>query len=328
VIRLVLVELRRLFARRVVWLTVVGALVVVVAALVGVDQQARWVNEYRAESVQWFEEAQRDWEANGRQMVAQCELDQEAERRRTGDATVDYGCDTMRAPVESDYLSDMPSLVEQYRLALGALTYPFLFLALAMGSTSVAAEFSHRTLGSWLTFVPRRVPVFTSKVTAAALGSLPLVGVGLLLILLGAPVVFRIHGVDDSMTGEHWEQTAWIAARMVLLACAAGAFGAAAAFLLRHSGAVIGLMVGYLVLVEGVLGSMLPALGRFLLGRNIQAFVQDGAEWASYVDCESINGCREVIHRISLEHGAVELSLLLAVVLVVALVHFVRSDVE
>lgn len=329
--RLVKVELRRLFSRRVVWLALAAAAAIVVMTLFGVHQQAVWVDESRAQAQQMYEEAITYQEEMGQAELDRCKADEEVARRQSGDARIDFGCEEMmREPQLSDFIDTMPSLVDQYRQLLTYLVYPFLFLALAVGSTHVAAEFAHRTLGSWLTFVPRRVPVFASKVLAAALAALPVVATALVLVLIGVPAVFRLHGIDDGLTGDDWTSVGWMALRVVGLAMIAGALGAAAAFLLRHSAAVIGLMVGYLVLAEGVVRNMLPALTPWLLRVNIDAVVQHGTTWEQWpLSCDGIDVlCEPTIHQLSFAHGLTVLLVVLLVVVGVALLTFRRADVD
>lgn len=329
--RLVMVELHRVLARKAVWLAVVGAVVVVLVALFGVHQAALSVNASRANAQQILEEQLAWWEESGQEEADRCFAEQETARRQSGDARIDFGCEQMaRPPQLEDFLMSMPSLATQYEELLGYLVYPFLFLALALGSTSVAAEFTHRTMGSWLTFVPRRVPVFLSKVLAAALAAVPVVGLGLVLLLLGVPALFRFHGIDDGVSGPQWVSLAWMALRIVLLAMIAGALGAAAAFLLRHSAAVLGLMIGYLVLAEGILRGMVTGLTPYLLGVNIDAFVKHGTEWVEWPTfCDDVTVmCREIVHPVSFAHGATVLLALLAVVVVAGLLHFRRADVS
>lgn len=329
--RLLKVELRRLFSRRVVWLALVAAVLVVAAALFGVHQQAVWVKDSQAQAQAMYEEAMEYWQPPSQADLDACLAEETQARQQSGDGRIDFGCEEMsREPRLSDFINQMPSMLDQYRDLLAGLVHPFLFLALAIGSTHVAAEFAHRTLGSWLTFVPRRVPVFASKVGAAAVAAVPMVTAALALILAGVPAVFRLHGIDDGLTGEDWSEVAWMAVRIVGLAMMAGALGAAAAFLLRHSGAVIGLMVGYLVLAEGLLLGMFPRLTPWLLSINIDAFVRHGTEWVEWPQtCDDVTVmCREIVHEVSFTQGALVLLGVLLVVVLVALARFVRADVD
>lgn len=329
--RLIAVELRRLLSRRVTVLGFIGAVAIGLMALFGVHQLAGSLNHQRATAQQMLEEAQSYWEPASEEDFRTCIRDQTQARLQPGMRDVDFGCEQMRRPPQlQDFIPVYPSMAEQYGELLGYLVYPLMLLPLALGSTGVAAEFSHRTMGSWLTFVPRRVPVFLSKLTAAALMSVPLVATGLVVVLLGVPALFRYHGIDDGVTGAQWVDLGWHAARIIALAVLAGVFGAALAFLLRHSAVVVGLILGYLVVVEGVVRSFFPSLTPYLLGVNVPAVAQDGHTWTQWPTfCDDVTvSCRPVEQEISLTHGAVVLVALVAVAALLALARFLRSDVD
>ncbi|WP_122260629.1 ABC transporter permease subunit [Ornithinimicrobium cerasi] len=324
--RLLRVELHRLIARKVVWLTVLAALAIGLLTVSGVFLQARSIDQARAglnqDYEQMVEQVERDRES--------CQVEEERERRRTGDPSVDFGCEGIVVPTLEEMYGQMPSLNDQYRTLLSGSSYAFMFLALAMGSTAVAAEFAHRTMGSLLTFVPRRTPVFAAKVLAPALASIPHVLVGLTTLLLGIPAVFRWFRIDDAVTGAEWVSLGWMALRIITITMLAAALGAAAAFLVRHSGMVIGIMVGYLVLVETfVAGAGGGPLGKLALTRNIAAWVQNGTVWESWpMSCGPFEECRPIRHELSFTHGAVELGLLLAVIMLLGWLRFRRSDLD
>ena len=322
--RLTAVELRRLAARKVVWFALLGTAAIVLATLATVFFQARGIDLARAGMNQEYERIVADHQ----QWVAECQQEEALERRRTGDPSVDFGCADMAPPTVEEMYGQMPSLAEQYGVLLQGLVYPFAFLALVLGSTAVAAEFAHRTMGSWLTVEPRRTPVFGSKVLAPALASVPVTVTGLALVLVGVPAVFRWFRLDDGVTGSEWVDLGWTALRLVVVAVVAGALGAGAAFLVGHSGVVVGVIVGYLVLVEGMVGSALGGVQPYLLGRNISAFVQDGTEWEIYAGCTGFEECLPVRHSLSLEHGATVLAVLLGVVLLLAWARFRTADID
>lgn len=322
--RLTMVELHRLWARKVVWVTLLAAVAIVLVTLFGVYSQARQIDEARAGANASYEQMVEENE----RAVEQCTQEEARERRRTGDPAVDFGCEQMQPPSIEDMYGQMPPLTEQYEGLLVGLVYPFAFLALAMGSTAVAAEFAHRTMGTLLTFEPRRTRVFLAKLLAPTLAAVPMTVAGLLLVLLGVPAVFRWFGIDDSMSGEDWTSLLWTAARVVVVAALAGALGAAAAFLVRHSGVVIGVLVGYLVLAEGFISGMFSGLQPYLLGRNIEAFVRDGARWEDWSTCTGFGECIPTVHTISLTHGAVELLVVVGVVALLGWARFRTADID
>ncbi|AXH95615.1 ABC transporter permease subunit [Ornithinimicrobium avium] len=322
--RLLRVELGRLVARKVVWVTLLAAVAIVLVTLFGVFTQARQIDHARSGADASYQQMVEDNE----RMIEECKLEEAQERRRSGDPSVDFSCEQMRPPSIEDMYGQMPALTDQYRMLLTGLVYPFAFLALAMGSTAVAAEFSHRTMGTLLTFEPRRTRVFVAKVVAPALAAVPMTVVGMVLVLLGVPAVFRWFHLDDGVPADDWRFLLWMALRVVVVAALAGAFGAAAAFLVKHSGVVIGVLVGYLVLAEGFIGNMFFSVQRFLLGRNIDAFVNDGAQWESWDNCTGFSECVPVKHSITGTHGAVELAVLLAAVALLAWARFRTADVD
>lgn len=326
-IRLIRVELTRLLSRRIPLLAVLAAVAMSLFAIYFVNNAATQLDRARSGQDEMLEQAIADWEQNGERYIAECVQGQEEERRAMGDASIDWGCDEMTAPTAEEYYGSMPSLEEQYEQLLVGLNVPLLLLVMALGSTHVAAEFSHRTMGSWLTFVPRRLQVYASKIVSAAIAAIPVVAVGLVVVLIGVPLVFRLHGIDDSVPPDGWSSIIWTAVRTILLGAAAGAFGAALGFLLKHSAAVIGLMLAYAVAVEGFVATSLPDLSRYTLMRNGAAVVDHGTRWTTYV-CNDTGTCREVRHTLSFTHGVVTLSIILAVVLALALWRFWRSDVD
>ncbi|WP_130014680.1 ABC transporter permease subunit [Serinicoccus sediminis] len=327
--RLVAVELQRLRARRIVLLALVASVLVAGFALFTVYQHAVQLERARSGADVMFQQQLEWWEENGEQERATCLQQQEEERRLSGDGSVDFGCEQLRPPTPESMYGAMPSLAAQYDELLVTLAYPFLLLALLVGSTHVAAEFTHRTMGSWLTFVPRRGLVFTSKVLAAALVSVPVVGVGVGLVLLGVPAVFRWHGIDGGGSSEVWVALAWAVVRILGAGLLAGALGAGAGFLVRHSAVVVGVLVGYLAVVEAILGSTVSRASRFLLSNNVRGFIENGTEWRVVEDCWGPTGeCREVVERLSFAQSATTLVVVVLVVLGLALWRFVRSDVD
>ncbi len=210
---------------------------------------------------------------------------------------------------------------------LNGLTSIFLLVSLLLGASATAAEYSHRTMGTWLTFEPRRSLVYLSKVTAVAIASLPAVVLGLVLAALGIFAVYQLNGLPTSLPTAQWLSLLWQGLRLIVLSTGAAAFGAALGTLLRRTSLVLGLVLVYTLVGETLIGGILPALTPALLGTNINAFVQNGATWITY-DCTGQGGCREIEHLLPLGQASVYLGVLIALVLIVAWVIFRRRDVE
>ena len=88
--------------------------------------------------------------------------------------------------------------------------------------------------------------------------------------------------------------------------------------------------VGYFVVVEGFFVQMVSGAQAWSLFQSFQAVLR-GRSTYGVEDCTTTSSglsCTWVERTVSLTHGAVELTVLLAVVLAVALVVFRRRDVS
>ena len=184
--RLTKVELRRLVSRRLVVLAMVAGLVVSALALLGVWQQSRPMSDEEQRRAQvYYEQAVADWEEHGDEWVAQCRDDQAAEREATG-SDVDFMCQDYAAPQEADFLRTAPPLEQTLPSLLSIHANLLIFLALLIGATATAAELSTGAMSSWLTFEPRRLRVYASKMLAPGIGVLPFAAGALVVVVAGA----------------------------------------------------------------------------------------------------------------------------------------------
>lgn len=325
------VELRRLLARKILHVTLLAIVVTIGASLWGLSSNLRTPVQIEEQARADLAQAHAEWEQFGGADdvgVQQCLEDERRERNAQGDQTIDYGC-VWEEPVLEDFLQGYrpPSLADSYeQLLLGTGMLVF-FTALLGGSTFTAAEHSHRTLGTWLTFEPRRDRVFGSKILAAGLAAIPVAVIAGALILLGTAALYKFKGVDDAVAPAEWADLGWMGARIVLLAVLLGMVGAAAGLLLRNTGAVLGILVGYLLVVENLVNGLVPSLSRYLISNNLLAWVNDGHtlfEWR----CDPTGECREVLTPISLEHGALVIGIVALAVILVSWLVLRRRDVD
>lgn len=328
------VELRRILSRKIVHLSVLAILAVMAVTFWGLWQSVQPQSAFEDQAREQFELMHSDWESQqefyDEEAVAQCLDDQADERERMGDDTIEFGCEWPE-PVLQDVLDGYapPSMAALYQTQLLQTGILVFLLVLLGGSTATAAELSHRTLGTWLTFEPRRDRVFGSKVLASGLIAIPITAVLLALILGGIPLLYRIRGVDDAVTAAQWADIGWMSARVMALAVVLGMVGAAAGLLVRHTGAVLGIAAGYVLVVESMVRGLFPERVKFLLSENLAAWVNDGTEIRTWVCDDGFSGnCREVVTPVSLEHGAVVLGLVSLVVILVSWWVFRRRDVS
>lgn len=325
--RLARVELRRLFSRRFAWLAFLAALVVTGLLVFSLGEQSKPLSGAELQMQQQsFEQAQKDWKAHGPQMVKSC-LKGQAEERKTN-PEADFGCDKLE-PTLANWGKPAPQLGQLASSGLRDVSYVLGFVAFILGAGFVAAEFSTGAIGNWLTFEPRRVRVYGSKLAAAGLGVLPLGVVMVGLTIAGAFVISSMWG-STALTGAQSAHLWWGALRVVVLTVVSGVVGAAFGGLLRHTAAVIGVAAAYIVLVEGIFAGVLSSSQPWLVTKNIDAWVQHGTTYGvsqCHLDSGGNYACNYVEKTLSFGHGAVYLAVATAVIALLSGWLFRRRDV-
>lgn len=322
------VELRRIASRTLVLMTVVGAVLATVAVIFGAWQTAQPVSAAEtAQAERAYQEALADWELHGEVAVAQC-LEDEARETELQGERVDFACDQME-PQREWYVMQPPLLHEMMPGQLGQLGMLLLLAAFLVGATSTGAEISTGAIGNWLTFEPRRLLVYGSKVLAAGLAVLPPALLLLLVTAGGTWFVADRYGLADAMTAQHWADTGWTVLRVLALTGVTAAVGAALGFLLRHTAAVLGVAIGYAVVVEGMLGGLLRDAQQWLVLRNIEAWVAGSSVYYTDVCTTGPGGtvCEGVEHTLGAAQAAGYLAVLAVVLTLLAAVVFRRRDV-
>jgi ABC-2 type transport system permease protein len=328
-IRLTKVELRRLYSRRLTFIAVLGALAITGLMLFGTYQQAKPLSgpeltQARAQ----FDLARKDFEANGKQQAQDCLKDQ-ANAQQT-DPKADFGC-SQSGPTLENFVKPQAKFTEVIPGVLLGGSYLLAFVGLVVGAGFVAAEFSSGSIANWLTFEPRRMRVYASKLAAAGLGVLPVALTLLALLTAGAWLIVGRYGSTAGTTAKVWGDLGEMGARSVALALATAVAGASVAVLLRHTAAVLGIAVGYLVLVEGVFGQALQGARPWLLQLNVSAWLQHGATYfieSCTTDAGGGYSCQGVEKALSFGHSTAYLGLLVLFVVALAAMVFRRRDVS
>ncbi|WP_402468858.1 ABC transporter permease subunit [Isoptericola aurantiacus] len=358
--RLLRVELRRLWARRVTWGACLLALVAVglgVAAQVG-DARPPTAAE-TAQAEQWYADELEWWEEDGEEQVATCLEDQEADP----DPGADYGCDQMEPRLEyflpptvvlfpdaaereaqgdlaGEPAEDVDPAVAEVQQsfwngwsglpAAATTALFFLMLAFVVGVSFVTAEQSSGSLGMWLTFEPRRRRVYWSKAVAAALGTLPVVVGGWALLVGGLVALYAVFGTVGDPTAEAWVEVATFTGRLALAGMLLAGVGAALAVLLRNAAAAIGVPV-VVVWAASAFSYSLGASQRWLPGLNLDAWLRGGATYGYGVPVRLEDGTftEEWVERaVSTGQGGLYLLGVAVVITVLAVVVFRRRDVS
>lgn len=216
------------------------------------------------------------------------------------------------------------------RTLLGG-AYLLAFVGFLVGAGFVAAEFSSGSMANWLTFEPRRMRVYASKLTAAGLGLLPVTVALLGMLTAGAWLIVGQFGSTAGTTAKVWGDLGEMGARSVALTLATAVTGAAFGVLLRHTAAVLGIAVGYMVLVEGVFGQALEGVRPWLLQLNVNAWLQHGATYfieSCTTDARGGYTCQGVEKVLTFGHSSAYLGVVVALVIGLAALVFRRRDVS
>lgn len=328
-IRLTSVELRRLIARRLAVVGVAAVLLITAFLLFAVWRDALPLSAgEQQQAQQMYEQGLRDWQQYGEENLRTCKV--EFEKLPDPKPKLEQFCQT--GPMSLDQFGKPPVVyAELMPELLRGTSYLLAFAAFLIGASFVGAEFSSGAIGNWLTFEPRRLRVYGSKVLGAAIGLIP-VGIGILAVLmLGAFLIVDNLGNTNGLTGKVWGDLFGTAGRTVLVTAGAAALGAVVGSLLRHTAAAIGVVMAYLVLVEGVFASFLDKAQPWLARVNLDAFVLHGTTyWIN--DCKSSPdgsySCNSIEKQLSFEHGAWYLGILAVVLVVLGGFVFNRRDVN
>src|SRR5665811_613534 len=302
--RLTLVELRRLFSRRLTTVAMLGALVVTGVMMFATFQDVKPLSgaELASQQVQ-LEQAQKDWAANGDQ------LEQDL---------ANWG------KPQAQFAEFMPNIL------LGA-SFLLTFVGFVVGASLVAAEFSSGSMANWLTFEPRRMRVYASKLAAAGLGLVPATTALLGLLTAGVWLIVRHFSPTVVTTAKVWGDLGEMGVRTLAMALAATVTGAAIGVLVRRTVAVLGIAVGYLVLVEGVFGQALQGARPWLLQLNVTAWLQHGATYYAQTcttDAKGQYSCQGVEKILTFGHSSAYLGLPVVLAIGLAAWVFRQRDVS
>ncbi|TDD54921.1 ABC transporter permease [Kribbella antibiotica] len=325
-IRLTGVELRRLTARRITLLGVAGVVLITAFLLFVTWREAEPLSALEQQQARTsFEQDHKMWNDTHVQNEAEC--------RKTWDPNVNPGANidqvcSYSEPKASDYGKPQAVFSQLVPQLLHGASYFLLFAGFLIGASFVAAEFSSGAIGNWLTFEPRRMRVYGSKIAAAGLWFVPLGVVVTAVLTLGTYLIAAQLG---STAGTDWSDVIGTAVRVVVTTAMGAVLGAVVGLVLRHTAAAIGLVMGYIVLVEGVFGAFLQKVQPWLLGKNFDAFVLHDTTYDIEACTSQPDGsytCDYIQKTLTFEHGAWYLAILTLVLVVVGGVIFQRRDVN
>jgi hypothetical protein len=163
---------------------------------------------------------------------------------------------------------------------LRGLAVPLMMLGWLIGASSMGAEWHNRTITSLLTWEPRRVGVLVAKMAAAAMIVWVWVALLQVVFLLAMYPTAALRGTLDGVDASWWAEVGGLLARAGLLAAVAAVLGLSIATVGRNTAAALGVGFVYLAVVENLIRAFKPEWSDWLIGENIDAFIQ-GAGGAS-----------------------------------------------
>jgi ABC-2 type transport system permease protein len=236
----------------------------------------------------------------------------------------------MPRPVPKDFGLAATPFAEIAQVGMQLATFVSMLAAYLIAASAIGAEYTSGSLANWLSFVPSRGKVYASKLAAVVL----VAGVGSAIIV---GLMFAVTALITSLYGGGLEGGGDVAAtgvRGLVLAVLAAVFGFAFALLTRHTGAALGLVLGYLVIsvVIGFAAIAVPALGflpPWLPEYNLTAFLEHGTSYYRTIEETTASGVeyRPVEERISFARSAGYWAVLAAVAVAVSTAVFRRRDI-
>ncbi len=323
--RLLRVELTRFRSRRFTLVATLGIFAVALLLLFSAWDSSRPAS---ASEVANFNASVQDWEENGDQYIAECLEGEKADAEINPGA--DWGCDGYAAPQLADFTSRSPTFADSAVNVLPTFGLVLVLAAFAMGVSFIAAEFSSGAIGNWLTFEPRRGRVYGTKVGASGLAVLPIAVVAGAFVVGGVWLVNSLNEHLGTVTADTWRDVAVSGSRVLAATVAFAVLGVALGAIVRHTAAALGIVLGYTLVVEGIVGGLFQWTQPWLLQLNLRAILENGAAYGRSV-CEngpSGQTCSWVETTVSFGHGATVVGVVVGVAVLVAALVFRRRDVS
>ena len=265
--RLVVAELRRIAARRLVRLTVVLA---VVGIALGGAAAFVWSDALPEQVYQ-----QRVVEAKARQVAEEAQIERclQAHGVTRGEVISD---DVARAcvPAKGPATADDPRFHRnRLRGVLQGVSGALAVIAWGLGASLVGAEFASRGMTTLLTWETRRGRVFVAKAVAAVAALTVFALLVLVLVSLAMWPALALHGGPLRPNDPSLTTIAGTIARGTALSALAAAMGFAIATIGRNTAAALGAGFAYIIVLENILGSSIARWRRWLLLGNVIVFV-------------------------------------------------------
>lgn len=155
--------------------------------------------------------------------------------------------------------------------AIATISVLSYLLVIVIGASAIGAEYRAGTIGTVLTWEPRRIRLLVARLAAAAI-------IGMVYFLVVHLVFIGMWKIGVALNGrsevpaDFWRDLFVLLGRATLLAGVLAVISGAIATLGKNTAAAMGIWFGYLIAIEAILRSQVDSLVPWFLTPNAGAF--------------------------------------------------------
>lgn len=223
-----------------------------------------------------------------------------------------------------DYAGTPAVFYEYYPQAFEWFSVGIILIALTVGITFFTAEDSSGAISTWLTFEPRRVRVYFTKILAAMVSVIVPIIVAILIFLAAMWAVYSHFDNLGVQPVDYWRDQWLQNIRILVLGVGFTGLGVVLGTIFKKPAVALGVTFA-LTLLANILPWALPHSPGLSTAAVIRGKVP---YWVNECHIESGVGyvCDTAMKQLTLQQGAINLLVLFAVVTVLGLLVFKRRD--
>ncbi|GAA2241934.1 hypothetical protein GCM10010401_13480 [Rarobacter faecitabidus] len=322
---LILAELRRYSKRTLFMVGIIGIIGIQVTLLVNAYVSSRPPTAAQvAEAQPWMDEQQK-WNEEYYGPDGDCLREQEL----NGGSNEDWGCLDVPPPVTVDTYFTRATYEDLAVGAFPAMASFFAIFSFIAGVSFITAEFSSGSISNWLTFEPRRMRVFFSKLSALLIATGVIGAINLSVSALALRFISAINGSLGDDPGKIDRIVLQEGGRWLLGALMAVAIGFAIGTLLRSASLAGGVTVLFII-IDLMATNMARDFWRITVTPRLQAWFMGDYMYINYDECYTANAmgqeCTPIEHHLTQAQGGWYLLACAAVIVTAALLVFRRRD--
>jgi ABC-2 type transport system permease protein len=309
VIGLLRSELLRARSRRVVTMLVIAVLV---AVTLGITIAIVTTNPPTQEEI---DRGQRQYERE----LARCLVGNYGRPQEAGYETLEEMCAEYVQP--QYYGPTTPRFSEVEEILMGT-AFIVILIGAVIGATLGGADWSAGSMATLLAWEPRRLRVFAARAVAVAITALVVTIIAQVVFVAGLALFLVVRGTFDGTPDGFLRDLGTTALRISAVGAMFGLIGLSLATVGRSTVAGLGVLLGYLIIVEGFLSNLLFLVQKITFGRSAAVVVTD--ETLELVDGSAIP---PVLYELTPGRAWVTLGVWAVALLVVAAATFRVRDV-